>query len=90
MEVLRLERAVVLARKSKPAWGLRLNGPRERICFASSYFIPGFSGFSLFLDCDAEQLDSTRPGIQAMAVSAVRSVTPCIFVHLYFKHVAWI
>jgi hypothetical protein len=62
MEVLRLERAVVLARKSKPAWGLRLNGPRERICFASSYFIPGFSGFSLFLDCDAEQLESTQSG----------------------------
>jgi hypothetical protein len=64
MEVLRLERAVVLARKSKPAWGLRLNGPRERICFASSYFLPGFSRFLLFLDCDQQpkQLSDTISG----------------------------
>jgi hypothetical protein len=64
MEVLRLERAVVLARKGKPAWGLRLNGPRERICFASSYFIRGFPRFLLFLDCDPQpkQLSDTISG----------------------------
>jgi hypothetical protein len=39
----RFERIVGDARKSKPASGFRQNGPHERICFASRYFILWFS-----------------------------------------------
>jgi hypothetical protein len=38
--------------------------PHERICFASSYFLPGFFRFLLFLDCDPQpkQLSDTISG----------------------------
>jgi hypothetical protein len=36
---IRFERIVPTLEREKPAWGLRLNGPRERICFAAPCFL---------------------------------------------------
>jgi hypothetical protein len=51
------------ARKSKPASGFRLNGPHERICFASRYFFLWFCAFLLFLDhSPLDELDGDLAG----------------------------
>jgi hypothetical protein len=59
----RFERIMGDARKSKPASGFRLNGPHERICFASRYFFLWFCAFLLFLDhSPLDELDGDLAG----------------------------